>query len=213
MSILSIYDHFSFAILPCPMTVAREALLAQSAAWDRYLVVDCSALRDVRPVLNSPDGPAQLPSVRKGILLSEVEGPEGAKTLFVSSVADGYMSMIYMISKGVPGLHLVIQASSLSCKYPRNAITAIAEEETVRVVYAMRDTNTWEFIEKGAPLFFEDSGLYGARQKRDRLTPEIISKYLARFGYGSLDKDFWISAEPAQLLCEREFRLLSEVPQ
>jgi hypothetical protein len=70
-----------------------------------------------------------------------------------------------------------------------------------------------EGSEKGEPLPFEDLALYRSRQKRDRLTPEIISEYLTRFGYGSLDGDFWISAEPTHLLCEREFRLSGEVLQ
>lgn len=213
MSILSIYDRFAFAILPCPMAMAREVILAQSAAWNQHLVIDRAAARDVRPILNSPDGPNQLPALRKAILLSEVEGPEGKRTLFVSSVADGYSSMIYMVSKQVPGHHLAVQVSSLSCEYPRNALTAIAANSEVRVVYAMRDINAWDFFEKGEPLEFENLSFYQARQKRDRLTPEIISEYLARFGYGSLDKDFWISAAPAHLLCEREFRLSGEVLQ
>lgn len=210
MSILSIYDRFAFAILPCPMMAAREIILAQSAAWNQHLVIDCPVTRDVRPILNSPDGPARLPALRKAILLSEVDGPEGKKTLFVSSVADGYSSMIYMVSRRLPDIHLAFQVSSLSCEYPRNAITAIAESREIRVVYAMRDTNAWEFFEKGDPLLFEDSTHYHSRRKRDRLTPDIISKYLANMGYGALGKDFWISTEPAHLLCEQEFRLWDE---
>lgn len=212
-SILATYERFAFAILACPASVAREVILEQSAAWNQNLVVDRATARDVRPILNSPDGPTHLPAVRKGILLSEVNGPDGRKTLFVSSVADGYSSMIYMVSKRVPGLHLSVQVSSLSCEYPRNAFAAIEANKEVRVVYAMRDTNAWDFFEKGEALPFEDLALYRSRQKRDRLTPEIISEYLARFGYGSLDKDFWISVAPAHLLCEREFRLSGEVPQ
>jgi hypothetical protein len=206
-NILSTYERFAFAILPCRLGVAREVILAQSAAWDQILVIDQVAFRDVRPILNSPDGPEHLPSLRKGILLSEVEGPNGPKTLFVSSVADGYSSMIYMMSTQVPGLHIAIEVSSLSCEYPRNAITAIAEGSAVRVVYAMRDSQAWDFFEKGDPLPFEDANLYRERQRRERLTPDIISQSLSRFGYGSLSDDFWISMAPAHLLCEREFRL------
>lgn len=213
MSILSVYERFAFAILPCPMAVAREVILAQSAAWNQPLAIDRATVRDVQPILNSPDGPARLPAMRKAILLSEVEGADGKMTLFVSSVADGYSSMIYMVSKHVPGLHLAVQVSSASLEYPRNALTAIAADREVRVVYAMRDTNAWDFFEKGEPLPFENLAFYQLRQKRDRLTPEIISEYLTRFGYGSLDKDFWISAEPAHLLCEQEFRLSSEALQ
>lgn len=213
MSILSVYERFAFAILSCPMAVAREVILAQSAAWNQPLAIDRETARDVRPILSSPDGPARLPAIRKAILLSEVEGIDGKKTLFVSSVADGYSSMIYMVSKQVPGLHLAVQVSSPSSEYPRNALTAIATDREVRVIYSMRDTNGWDFFEKGEPLPFENLTFYESRPKRERLTPEIISEYLIRFGYGSLDRDFWVSAQPAHLLCEQEFRLSSDVVQ
>lgn len=211
-NILSIYDRFAFSILPCPMAAAREVIVTQSAAWGRHLVVDRPAARDVRLILNSPDGPAHPPAVRIGILLSEVHGPEGLKTLFVSNVADGYSSMVYMVSKRIFGPHLSVQLSNLSSEYPRNAFTMITSEKEIRVVYAMRDNNAWEFLEKGEPLSFENLNFYGTRRRRDRLTPDIISGYLAHFGYGSLDQDFWISAAPAHLLCDSEFRLWNEAP-
>lgn len=74
----------------------------------------------------------------------------------------------------------------------------------------MKDTSAWVFLEKGEPLCFERLDFYNARRKRDRLTPDILSDYLACLGYGSLDEDFWISAAPAYLLCDSEFRLWSE---
>ena len=189
------------------MALAREVILAQSAAWDRPLSIDRYAPRDVRQILNSMDGPAHFPSVRTGILLSEIDGPSGLRTLFVSNVADGFSSMIYMASRRIGGLHFSIQTSSYLCNFPRNAFSVIMDERDVRVVYSMRDANSWEFFQKGEPLSFEDVSFYDAKKKRDRLTPSIISTYLVQIGYGSLEKDFWISAAPGHLLCESEFRL------
>lgn len=207
MTILSLYERFSFSIIPCSLSLAREAILAQSAAWGKPLAIDCATARDIRPIFSSPDGPAHPPAVRKAILLSEVVGPEGVKTLFVSSVADGYSSMVYTISGKLPGLHLEVQISRLSIDYPRNALTAIEGQEAVRVVYSMKDTSSWEFFERGRTLPFEQLEFYKARRKRDRLTPEIIERYISDLGYGTLDELFWTSNEPAHLICDASFRL------
>jgi hypothetical protein len=205
--ILSRYERFAFAILSCSMAKAQEAIIAQSAVWERPLSIEVTAPRDVRCILDSPDGPLYPPAIKKAILLSEVDGVEGQKTLFVSSVADGYISMIHMVSKSVPKVHLAVQVSRLSCEYPRNSITAVSSDQVVRAVYAMRDTNGWDFFEKGEPLPFEEPDFYLARRKKDRLNPRIVSRCLIQEGYGSLDEDFWISSEAALLLCEPGFRL------
>jgi hypothetical protein len=210
MNILSLYERFSFSIIPCSLGVARTAILAQSAAWGKPLSVDRATVRDIRPIFNSPDGPAHPPAVRKAILLSEVVGPEGVKTLFVSSVADGYSSMVYTISGNIPGLHLSVQISRLSIEYPRNAMMAIKGQEDVRVVYSMRDGNSWEFFERGRALHIEQIEFYKARRKRDRLTPEIIDRYISNLGYGTLDEEFWTSNEPAHLICDASFRLAED---
>ncbi len=206
LSILSLYERYAFSILDCPLSRARKAILEQASAWKRPLVFERETVRDVRPILDSPDGPARPPELRKAILLSEVEGPNGKKTLFVSSVADGYSSMVYMVSSKVPGIHVSIQISRSSIQYPRNALTALQAEECVRVVYAMRDTNRWEFFQNGTPMPFEDVSLYSARLKRNRVTPEIISRYLLKIGYGSIDRSYWICDETATILYERDFR-------
>lgn len=207
MTILSLYERFSFSILSCSLGVAREAILAQSAAWGKPLAVDRATVRDVRPIFDSPDGPAHQPAVRKAILLSEVVGPEGVKTLFVSSVADGYSSMVYTISGNLPGLHLAVQISRLSIEYPRNALTAIKSQKAVRVIYSMKDASSWEFFERGRILPFEQIDFYKARRKRDRLTPDIIDRYISKLGYGTLDEVFWNSNEAAHLICDASFRL------
>ena len=207
MSVLSIYDHFSFAILPCSILIAKETIIRQSMAWNRHLDIDRIVSRDIRIILNSPDGPLRLPSVKTGILLNQTDGPCGPRTLFVSNVADGFSSMIYMLSEAISGSHVLIQSSRTSCKYPRNSFSVIESGLLVRTVYSMLDTNGWQFFEKGNPVYFEDIINYRNRRKRDRLNNEIISDYLRNLGYGSLDEDFWISNEPSHLICESDFRL------
>jgi hypothetical protein len=206
-SILDVYERFAFSVLPCTLDVARHAVSEQLAAWGKEVKVDRASPRDVRLIFDSPQGPFHPPAIRVSVLLSEVVDGAGRRTLFVSSVADGYASMVMTLSSVIPGLHLSFSASRLTLQYPRNAISAVEQTKKVRAVYAMRDSSAWEFFDDGLPLPFEDVGLYTAKQKRERLTPQILSTYLARFGYGSLDRDFWISDAPAHLLCETSFVL------
>jgi hypothetical protein len=147
------------------------------------------------------------------MLLIEVSGLEGKKTLFVSSGADGNWTLINNISKTIPGAHLVIEVSRPDLKYPRNAISAMANGERFRVVYAMRDEPSWQFYDLGPPLDFEDVIHYRARIKKERLTPAIIASYLKRMTYGSLRRDFWIDhIVPARLLAMPDFRLWRPTP-
>jgi hypothetical protein len=206
-SILDTYGRFAFSVLPCTVDVARQAVADQLGAWGKRVAIDRAALRDVRLIYGSPQGPFHPPAIEIGILLSEIDGYAGRRTLFVSNVADGYASMIAMISKSILGTHLSFSVSRLTLEYPRNAITAWEHARTVRVVYAMRESSAWEFFEKGEPLPFEDLSFYRARQKRERLTPQSISECLSRLGYGSLHRDYWISSSPAHLVCETGFEL------
>jgi hypothetical protein len=207
ISILALFERFAFAILPCELQVARDVIRSQGDLWNKNFVFDEPGCRDVRMIYDSPDGPNRPPAIQIGILLSEVHGSQGKRTLFVSSVADGYSSMVITISKMIPGTHLLIEVSRQDLAYPRSAVRAAEAAESVRTVYAMRDSDAWVFYEKGDPLPFEEIGLYQARRKRDRLTPEIIAMYLERIGYGSLRRDFWIDeASPAHVLATQNFR-------
>jgi hypothetical protein len=156
----------------------------------------------------SPDGPNRLPAIEVGILLSEVKGNQGRRTLFMSNVADGYRSMIFSVSRSIPGVHLMFCVCRSDLEYPGNFVEAAAGGEFVRAIYSLRDSNGWVFFEKGAPLTFEDVDNYRARRKRDRLTPEIVSSYLKRIGYASLRQEFWIDeTASAHVLATRDLRL------
>jgi hypothetical protein len=162
----------------------------------------------VRVIYESPDGPNQLPAIQIGILLSEVNGVDGKKTLFVSSVADGYSSMILSLSKAIPGRHISVNVSRLDLAYPANAINVVEAGKSVRSVQVMLDGDRWIFFQSGEPLSFEDVDRYRARRKKDRLTPQMISTCLDQIGYASLRREFWVDeAAPAHLLASRAFRL------
>jgi hypothetical protein len=208
IDILARFDRFAFSILPCGLELAHEAIRKLGDQWRKTFDLDEPSCRDVRVIYESPDGPNQLPAIQIGILLSEVNGSDGKKTLFVSSVGDGYSSMILSLSKAIPGQHLSVNVSRLDIAYPANAINVVDAGKSVRSIHVMLDGDSWVFFQKGEPLSFEDVDRYRARRKKDRLTPQIVSTYLNQIGYGSLRREFWIDeAAPAHLLATRAFRL------
>jgi len=205
-SILSEFESLQFSVLPCDMRTAVAEIREQGRRWGKTYSVDRTAPRDIRQIYCSVNGPEKMPAVDTGVLLGEVGGAHGPRTLFVSSVRDGYNSMICCISRQIPGEHLSVRVSRPNVQYPIAELKLVEAFEAKRVVRAMNGDDGWEFFVRGEPAAFEDVSLYEARRKRDRLTPAIISLYLDRFGYGSLDLDYWIDHRaPAHLLCEEKF--------
>ncbi len=205
MKVTSIYGRFAFGIVPAPMDQVTELSVRQASAWGHQFAVCRTAVRDIRLIMDSPDGPTRLPSRRKAILLSESEGPRGPKTLFFSSVMDGYGAMLRSLSASLPGIHLNVEASCTAGVYSKNALTAYQNKKQVRAVYVIHDDSGWEFFERGNRLAFEEADNYASMLKNDRLNPSIIAKYLEKIGYGSLDLSFWTSFDLANLMYEEEF--------
>jgi hypothetical protein len=208
MNILDHFEDFRFSILPCDMQTARQGIRAQSAIWGRSINERDTVVRDIRPIYLSVDGPEHLPAIHVGILLSGVGQGKNAKTLFVSSVADGYASMVMMLSAKIPGIFVSIRVSKSDTPYPCNELSARSNGKWIRTARALLDSGGWEFFQEGDPLPFEDVSHYSARMKKKRVTPEIIEEYLTRYGYGTLDADYWLTA-PARsmLLWDPGFRL------
>lgn len=61
----------------------------------------------------------------------------------------------------------------------------------------MKGDSNWEFFEKGAPLWFENTKYYKARNVKDRMNPGVIAEYLGRIGVGSLEESYWTDSNKA----------------
>jgi hypothetical protein len=210
MKILDDLEIFSFAIIPGPAGRPADVVKAQGLQWAEHgYEVDMTCFRDVRAICLSEDGPMHMPAIRKAILLSEVHDRSNPITLFVSSVNDGYVAMLLAISRRIQEPIITFRLSSMDREHPGNFIQSFLNGQSQRTVYTTRDENgKWDFFEQGDLLHFEDPELYKTRRKRDRLNPEIVSDYLKKLGYVSLDREFWISDhEPARLLAHRDFRI------
>lgn len=178
VSILSEFESLQFSVLPCDMSTAAAAIREQGGRWGKTYTVDRVAPRDIRQIYCSANGPAKIPAGDTGMLLSEVGGDQGLKTLFISSVRDGYSSMVHCVSRVIPGEHLSVRVSRPEAQFPIAEFVLVQAFEAKRVVRAMRGDDGWEFFLRGEPAAFEDTSLYEVQKKRDRLTPEIISALL-----------------------------------
>jgi hypothetical protein len=190
----TVIDHdgfFQFAIVHATLKSTLKALRDQLDLWKHRPYRIESGVLDVRRITLSPHGPHTAPSIQTGYVLAEVRGRDGVKTLFTSSVNDGANSLLCCLSRRVPRGILKFRVESLNRKYPGNLLCQFEDFETVRLVRAMKDGDRWEFFEIGKPLWFEDPGFYKARNKKDRITSQIIAEYIERLGYGSLENEFW----------------------
>jgi hypothetical protein len=68
---------------------------------------------------------------------------------------------------------------------------------SLRLVQVLRDTDKWEFIERGPVQPFENPVNYKKRRRRDRLTRDDLLKYMRSFGWEFNRSDFWRSESPA----------------
>ena len=63
----------------------------------------------------------------------------------------------------------------------------------IRLVRTMRDSDGWEFFQKGEVQSFEETDLYDKRIIRQRLDREAIIRYLQRIGWDVDNHSFWES--------------------
>jgi hypothetical protein len=75
--------------------------------------------------------------------------------------------------------------SGCSFSYSRAHDTGVWVEGW-RVVYALLERR-WEFFQSGTPFPFEETSRYAARRIRDRLTPEMMDRYLRALAIPRLD--------------------------
>lgn len=173
-SVVDQFEFFQFAIMHCTRGDAVRDVCAQLDYWNhRPYRIENDRL-DVRRIVLSGQGPHNLPDICNGYLLVEVPGRDGTKTLFVSSVFDGAHSLLMCLSRVMPRGVLGFRVEALHRQYPANKLFQFENFEATRLVRVMKETR-WEYFEMGAPLWFENTELYKARIKKERLTPAILS--------------------------------------
>jgi hypothetical protein len=84
-------------------------------------------------------------------------------------------------------------STRLNVEYPSNRIEVWKTGKSIRKVIAMRDSDEWEFMERGELQDFEEKDLYRNRIIQKRLDRQAITRYLRRVGWDISDQSFWKS--------------------
>lgn len=118
-------------------------------------------------------------------------------TVMVTNLADGWNSLAWLISKEHPSRQLQIRSSRKDDEYPVHELQIVSRGQEERLVRVMRDSDRWEFFERGPRRDFEDIEGYSARLVRKRLDRPKIVSYLHALGWDVESADFWRSERPA----------------
>ena len=114
-------------------------------------------------------------------------------SVLVTNVADGWNSLCHLLAKEHNQFQLQAISTKSGAVYPKHRIEIWNSGRSVRIVMAIRDSDNWEFFQRGEPLAFEEKELYENRAIRKRIDRAIIKRYFARIGWDLSGQTFWES--------------------
>ncbi|MDR2546826.1 MAG: hypothetical protein LBC96_04850 [Lachnospiraceae bacterium] len=148
---------------------------------------------DINPLLSLYY--AYNPNPKRAIFFSVADNA----TIMFPNLQDGWNTLFHVIANGLfaKACNMTIMDNS---KFTDSSNYLIySDDSQKRVVYTLKE-DRWVFFEQGAPLPFEDTAYYNARQKRERLSKEIMLEYcesleIAKNGIITLNADGAFSYE------------------
>jgi hypothetical protein len=126
--------------------------------------------------------------------------------VLVTNLADGWNSLCRLLAREHGRFQLQVKSTRLPVEWAQHFIQVWNGGEEIRLVRAMRDSDGWEFFQKGEPQDFEEKDLYARRIIRQRLDREAISRYLGRIGWDIAEQSFWESDTDATYFGETSKR-------
>lgn len=158
------------------------------------------------------DGPFQIDQVY------QIEPSAGAAHLFrlavyaptsapdtsviLTNLADGWHSLSGLVAKELKRPQIQIVSTQEAAEYPQNLFEYWLDGESARKVMVMRDTDQWVFFEEGVPQEFEETSVYSRKIKKQRLTRDLLLRYLAKLGWDAENSEFWSSSKAAAYFYE-----------
>lgn len=160
---------------------------ALGSAW-RVEQLTSSSIRNLLAELNAADSP---PGDRYVLLdiggpwtVLLTDGPLGTDPGVLPSYAARQLGVRGVRATAVEPQADVYGAAVLEVYTPEADDNPL---HSARSVYAVDDGGSWEFGQTGTPLPFEDVESYQRRRIRDRLTPDMVRRYIADLGVPPLD--------------------------
>ncbi|HXE86858.1 MAG TPA: hypothetical protein VN524_08690, partial [Hyphomicrobiaceae bacterium] len=103
-------------------------------------IQDRSAPRGRAPFSPRPYSPLQLPSI----------------CVLVTNLSDGWNSLCHLLAKEHGQFQLQVKSTRPHVEWPLHSLQVWNGGQSVRLVRAMRDTDGWDFFQKGEPQDFEE---------------------------------------------------------
>ena len=193
---MSALDHprfLAFTIAFAPATDVKTAVRNQLSQWWKRGILDNEYPPNLRPFqLEKEHNPAV-----KRVFLFEVEAQEPA-TLIEANLNDGYASLTHMVSGALPDYRFIsVRSSSSQDEWPIQEFSLLQNQRQVRFVRTMRETGGWDYWEEGEIQPFEEPQAYKLRSKQDRITRNMIVRYLDQL---SINLPLLLSGERARPL-------------
>jgi len=145
--------------------------------------------------------PAGSAHLFKVVSYSPAAAPDSS--CIVTNLSDGWNSLSYLLAKEHKAYQVQVISTRQGVEFPQNRIEIWNNGESRRTVMAMKDGEKWMFLEKGSVQEFEDEGNYKRRKKKDRLTRDILIRYLEDIGFSITLPAFWLAAGSAIYYEER----------
>jgi hypothetical protein len=112
-----------------------------------------------------------------------------------SWLCDGYDSLCHCLTKnhGLTTLHWSAHDEETTFQSGASFVHRTRTDGGVaeRSVYCGRQDDRWTFSEYGTPLPEEDTPVYGAKRKRDRLNEQVLLSFLARLDANPWNESFY----------------------
>lgn len=113
-------------------------------------------------------------------------------TVQVANYRDGWSSLVWCLSKDLPGRFISFTIGSADDEWPAYKFN-VHERDRHRHVSLLRDVDRWKFWQEGDPLPEEDVDSYKKRRSIDRLNRESLTRLAERLGFPIQDDRFWDS--------------------
>src|SRR2546423_1357835 len=115
-----------------------------------------------------------------------------ALTAFITNMGDGWQTVLNFYFGEYQREIMRVRFSDAFAEYPLYYFEILKLPER-RIVQVIKDTDKWEFFERGSLMPFENPNYYAKRKIRDRLNNPIIEEYLEKNGIDIKEDNFWIS--------------------
>jgi len=100
---------------------------------------------------------------------------ENAAIMF-PNVQDGWSTLFHVIANGLKAKACCMIIMDCSKFADSSNYLIHLEDSQCRVIYTLKE-DKWVFYQEGAPLSFENTDYYTAKQKRERLSKKIMLEY------------------------------------